>query len=279
MRPCCHACCKAVFLQSVFKPQAGPVLEHLGQVLQDRSCLLSDVCMCLMCRSARAEGVLSGQAMAEVANIGLKLYRSSFRKQDAARQIAQQFQTHFPGVLFPDAASPPGSLAAAPFVLTPRVKHVWKLLVLAAKSNTPEPILVVAPDGSGKSACIQALAAMLQQHVDGCYLTAETDPAELVGQQMPSDNKDPTAPSIAWVHGTASQAYQAGSWLLLDNLGQAEASVLERLNPLLEEPPDRKGGCAATGGKENCRWQLQLWPCHRLSALCHNDPSAQQQRA
>jgi len=39
-----------------------------------------------------------------------------------------------------------------------------------------------------------------------------------------------------WVDGTVTAAFKAGQWLCLDNLGEAEASVLERLNPLLESP-------------------------------------------
>jgi midasin (ATPase involved in ribosome maturation) len=34
-----------------------------------------------------------------------------------------------------------------------------------------------------------------------------------------------------------TEAYRQGCWLLLDNISEAEAAVLERLNPVLEQPP------------------------------------------
>lgn len=41
---------------------------------------------------------------------------------------------------------------------------------------------------------------------------------------------------MVWADGVVTAAYKSGSWLCLDGLGEAEASVLERLNPLLESP-------------------------------------------
>jgi midasin (ATPase involved in ribosome maturation) len=55
-----------------------------------------------------------------------------------------------------------------------------------------------------------------------------------VGQYLPSDN--PALERIAWHDGPVTHAYTTGSWLLLDNLSEAEPAVLERLNPVLEQP-------------------------------------------
>lgn len=68
---------------------------------------------------------------------------------------------------------------------------------------------------------------------------AETETASLVGQFLPNDA--PPLPGaaqdrIVWRDGVVTQAFCGGDWALLDNLSEAEAAVLERLNPLLESP-------------------------------------------
>ena len=116
--------------------------------------------------------------------------------------------------------------------------QTWSLISTAISSNeSQEPILVVGPNGCGKTSVIQALASLLQQPVEGCFLTPESEPTDLVGQQLPADVSGPGLAHIQWTDGAVTKAYKHGSWLLLDNLAQAEACVLERLNPLLEQPP------------------------------------------
>ena len=91
------------------------------------------------------------------------------------------------------------------------------------------------PAGCGKSAIIQHLALAMGQGLQGCYLTSEVDATALVGQQMPDDEGGDNR--IIWQDGAATKAYKQGCWLLIDNLDQADPCVLERLNPLLEQPP------------------------------------------
>ena len=42
---------------------------------------------------------------------------------------------------------------------------------------------------------------------------------------------------IVWQDGVITDAFINSKWILLDNLNQTESSVLERLNPVLEDPP------------------------------------------
>lgn len=218
---------------------------------------------------------MSSQAMLAVAQLGVQLYQGCLRKQAARECIFKEFLRAFPGATQPTDVL---STAATPFVLTPRFRNAWKLIVTATKNSASlEPILIVGPDGCGKSACVGALAAVLQQHVDSCYLTAETDPAELVGQQLPSDSRLQDSPTIAWVDGNATRAYRAGNWLLLDNLAPAEASVLERLNPLLEQPPvwvlTEKGEVQALAAKQGADGQLSSGPAAGYQLFATMTPS------
>jgi MoxR-like ATPase len=60
-------------------------------------------------------------------------------------------------------------------------------------------------------------------------MTAETEPSHLEGSISPK--------TLSWTPGVVTQAVEKGSWLLLDNVSDAEAPTLERLNPLLERIP------------------------------------------
>ncbi|PNH00560.1 Midasin, partial [Tetrabaena socialis] len=98
-----------------------------------------------------------------------------------------------------------------------------------------QPVLLTGAGGSGKSECLRALAALLGLPVQEAFLTAESEAATLVGQYLPSDR--PGGPRVAWADGAATLAVHAGQALLAEGLGDADATVLERLNPLLESPP------------------------------------------
>lgn len=81
----------------------------------------------------------------------------------------------------------------------------------------------------------QSMACNLSQtRPHSARFLPESEPYELVGQCLPTSGG--TA-AIAWSDGPATCACSNGFPLLVDNLGVADATVLERLNPLLETPP------------------------------------------
>ena len=130
-----------------------------------------------------------------------------------------------------------GGDAAAPVVLTERLKYVWRQLVHEMRVDTP--ILLVGAEGCGKSEAVRALASMTGHSIEQCALTPETEPTTLIGTQVPNDREgtaDKPEPRIKWQDGVVTRAFKSGEWTLLDNLNQAEASVLERMNALLESP-------------------------------------------
>ncbi|CAF1101764.1 unnamed protein product, partial [Didymodactylos carnosus] len=85
------------------------------------------------------------------------------------------------------------------------------------------------------------LAWFCGQRVHQLNITPETEPSALIGQLIPNDTKDENDPNygkkLIWQNGCVTQAYINGQWVLPDNLGTAESSVLERLNPVLEQKP------------------------------------------
>ena len=122
-----------------------------------------------------------------------------------------------------------------PFVVTTRVKTLWKKLNTAMMQNSP--ILVTGNEGCGKSQAIAAYAAIFGASLFKVCLTPESEPSVLVGSLMPNDKTQKTSERIVWQDGAITEAIKNSNWVLLDNLNQAESPVLERLNPVLEDPP------------------------------------------
>lgn len=123
-----------------------------------------------------------------------------------------------------------------PFALTTRVLRLWK--VAASALVTYQPILVTGDESSGKSEALRILSTLAGQRLSTVCLTPETEPSALVGQLLPSRNRHGKDESpVVWHAGAITASVESGSWVLLDNLNQADACVLERLNPVLENPP------------------------------------------
>jgi MoxR-like ATPase len=128
-----------------------------------------------------------------------------------------------------------GHLAGScmPMAVTPRVLELWKTLCMAL--NVADPLLVAGESGCGKSVSVRALALLLGHITQQVLLTSESDPSELVGQLNPSEGG---ANVVEWCDGSVTTAFTAGDgqWCILENFNEADPCVLERLNPLLENP-------------------------------------------
>ena len=115
-----------------------------------------------------------------------------------------------------------------PFVVTDSVKKTWMYILHALKQH--QPVLVVGPEGCGKSDMILWLACLLGKQLNSWCLTSDTETSDLVGKIV---LKKPAE----WMDGVVTKSVKDGEWLLLDNVNEAEPAVLERLNPLLEQKP------------------------------------------
>jgi midasin (ATPase involved in ribosome maturation) len=111
------------------------------------------------------------------------------------------------------------------------VKILWNLVLPAIE--TGKPVLIVGPSGCGKSETILTLLNVLFRENTQFCMTPETEPSELVGQYLPAGTEKQ---SIEWKDGIISDAFSTGKAVLLDNIQDADACVLERLNSVLEIP-------------------------------------------
>lgn len=106
-----------------------------------------------------------------------------------------------------------------------------RLIQYVLSSPLTQPILIVGPEGSGKSHFAQCLANLFQVRCEHLYLTPQTEPSALVGSVIPNIQ------CPQWQDGPVSEAIEKGHWLILENFSEASSAVLERLNSVLEQPP------------------------------------------
>ncbi len=174
----------------------------------------------------------------ELVRAGVLIYAGQLRSPLAQKQVRDLFLDEFKplGLIselgaFDYTESP---AFCPPFVITQPVLEVWKQVLACLRLQ--EPILLVGGPGCGKSEMLRALAFLLGHKCHTICLTDETEPSALVGQQCPCD-KGKQCERVRWKDGAVTVAFRNGDWILLDNISDADACVLERLNPLLELPP------------------------------------------
>ena len=84
----------------------------------------------------------------EIVSIGMAIYTAAVRGASAKSKIKMAFAklVHVPGRSLPKIEM--AQRSEAPFILTPRVRELWKLLVSAVKDGQlPEPVLLYGPPG------------------------------------------------------------------------------------------------------------------------------------
>ena len=138
------------------------------------------------------------------------------------------------GAAVPPVADGPASAPRHAAVVTRRVREVWGLL--DAVAGLGRPVLLVGPCGEGTSHAALGYAALRSPApLQLCHVTEETLVGNLVGQSVPCFGGEEV---VRWVDGPVTAAMEAGAWLVLDDLPSASATVLERLNSVLEEVPE-----------------------------------------
>ncbi|CAF1367770.1 unnamed protein product, partial [Rotaria sordida] len=182
--------------------------------------------------AAGKENVLSNNT--KFAHLGLNMYQSRFRHKNIHEYILHLFKESFKISFNKESVSEPMSFTPEiPFVLTDRVLSTLKQV--AFLQQIKQPLLLTGDEGCGKSELLLTLGWFNSKRVYQVNITPETEPSSLIGQLIPNDSNKQSDKKFIWEHGPVTHAYINGHWVLLDNLGTAEPSVVERLNPVLEQ--------------------------------------------
>jgi MoxR-like ATPase len=206
-------------MESVREPQF--ISEH-------GVCSLSDTALVVW-----AQNIKSPTLDADAAIEGVSVYCDQQRHVTARLEICSILAEYLkvPYENLKTHASKKMSTLRPSFAITPRVAAVWHVTMSAL--NTKQPLMLVGPVGCGKSHSLLALMRLLNRRVEQVCMTPETEPSELVGAYIPQTG---AAKSIKWANGSVTRSYIDGSCLLLDNVQDANACVMERLNSVLEKP-------------------------------------------
>jgi hypothetical protein len=109
-----------------------------------------------------------------------------------------------------------------------------RAVAIAAEARLP--CALEGDTAVAKTTAVLWVAHLCRQAAVRLNLNGQSDTGELVGRFVPSAEPAP-APAWRFREGIVTEALRHGRWVVLDELNLAEPQVLERLNPVLEQPP------------------------------------------
>ncbi|KEG15416.1 putative dynein heavy chain [Trypanosoma grayi] len=114
-------------------------------------------------------------------------------------------------------------------VLLPSQTDVIRSVLTCAEQN--QFCLLVGPSGAGKTFCIRTAAELVGARLVTFSMNASCDTVDLLGG---FDQVEGKRGQFEWRDSLILEAMLSGHWLVLDNVNYCNASVLDRLNPLVE---------------------------------------------
>lgn len=117
----------------------------------------------------------------------------------------------------------------ASLLLLPSQAHLVKSLLVCVEQN--QFALLVGPSGAGKTFALRTAAALAGAKLVTFSMTASCDTVDLLGG---FDQVEGKQGEFEWRDSLLLEAMLQGHWLVLDNVNYCNASVLDRLNPLVE---------------------------------------------
>lgn len=176
------------------------------------------------------------ETVGDVCNEGLMLLRERLRT-DADRGVVDRVFTQVFGAeaidnyerflakRFEHVMASADAVLNGGFMFTASFRRLLVLLVNAWDSK--EPVLLVGKTGTGKSRMVETAALLAKRQTVTISMHGSADSADFVGAHSFSG-------SVRWKDGPLLRAMREGAVLIIDEINLAEASVLERLNSVLE---------------------------------------------
>jgi hypothetical protein len=107
---------------------------------------------------------------------------------------------------------------------------------VAVAADTALPCALEGDTAVAKTTTVLWVAHLCRQDAIRMNLSGQSDTGELIGRFVPDAGRGATA-SWRFQEGVMPDAMRHGRWIVLDELNLAEPQILERLNPVLENPP------------------------------------------
>ncbi|EPY18521.1 midasin [Strigomonas culicis] len=114
-------------------------------------------------------------------------------------------------------------------LLLPSQAQTIKSLLMCAEQS--QFVLLVGPSGAGKSYVLRCAAELAGVKLMTFSMNASCDTVDLLGG---FDQVEGKQGQFEWRDSLVLEAMLQGHWLVLDNVNYCNASVLDRLNPLVE---------------------------------------------
>ena len=178
------------------------------------------------------QNMFQTNTLTALGRIGAEGYCMRFRLKEAREIVLDIFMNTFGGDLG-SISCPTFSVPEMPIALDNHMSENLDAIVEAIRIE--QSILISGNAGSGKTCIGKAVAFLLGNHYEHITLTRESEPAMMLGEYLPGDIAGAQR-TVVWRDGPLTRAFMDGSVCIVDNIGQAEAVLQERMNPVLESP-------------------------------------------
>ena len=181
---------------------------------------------------ALQKGCFRNDCPKELGLLGAEIYCSALRNRQAQMIVFKIFKKEWN--FDRDSVELQSFLVPEmPVVVNDHTCELLTVLVNALRSE--QPILIKGCAGSGKSCLAKTIAFLLRNQYEQVTLTSESEPSVMLGEHLPKENSHEEV-SIEWRDGPLTRSFKEGTVCIVDNIGQAEAVLQERINPVLESP-------------------------------------------
>ena len=181
---------------------------------------------------AQQRGRFRGDSPEALGQLGAEIYCSAFRNNVARTIVLEIFAAKW-NIDRSSVDSRSSVVPEMPVALNDQTCALLTVLVSALQSE--QPILIEGCAGSGKTCLAKTIAFLLRSRYEQVTLTVESEPSVMLGEHLPRENSRQNV-SVEWRDGPLTRSFKEGGVCIVDNIGQAEAVLQERINPVLESP-------------------------------------------
>eukprot|EP00056_Hartaetosiga_gracilis_P014035 m.239385 g.239385 ORF g.239385 m.239385 type:complete len:707 (+) comp13937_c0_seq10:2661-4781(+) len=121
-----------------------------------------------------------------------------------------------------------------PIVLIPEMIENAKECIIAFWLRIP--LMLCGPSNAGKLVLLRFLSVIMNVDMTHMFLSADTEVQDMIGLTIPEKDSEENM-ILRWHDGHLPRVMKKGGMLVFDNILALKSSVLQRLNPVLEERP------------------------------------------